>query len=79
LSPAFKREPALLVVDQNYTVPEATTSEGIGLSAMTTWVKQRRYERQDKTSNASPDNSGKNRNPRTEKKRYNVLKWKMEY
>lgn len=23
-SPAFKREPALLVVDQNYTVPDAS-------------------------------------------------------
>lgn len=53
-STEFKREPALLVVDQHYTVADAAKAMNIGLSTMTRWVKQLRDERAGKTPKASP-------------------------
>jgi len=53
-SPEFKRESAQLVVDQNYTVPDAAKAMDVGLSTMTKWVKQLCDERQVKTPKASP-------------------------
>lgn len=53
-SPESKRESALLVVDQNYTVSDAARAMDVGLSTMTTWAKQLRDERQDKTPKTSP-------------------------
>ena len=53
-SPEFKRESAQLVVDQNYTVPDAAKAMDVGLSTMTKWVKQLREERQGKTPKAFP-------------------------
>ncbi len=47
-SPEFKREPAQLVVDQNYTVSDAAKAMDVGLSTMTEWFKQLRDERQGK-------------------------------
>ena len=47
-SAEFKCESAQLVVDQNYTVAQATSAMDVGLSTMTRWVKQLRDERQGK-------------------------------
>lgn len=52
--PAFKRESAQLVVDQNYTVADAAKAMDVGLSTMTRWGKQLRDERQGKTPKVSP-------------------------
>ena len=43
-----------MVVDQNYTVPDAAKAMDVGLSTMTKWVKQLREERQGKTPKAFP-------------------------
>jgi transposase-like protein len=53
-SPEFKREPAQLVVDQNYTVSDAAKAMDVGLSTMTKWVKPLHEERQGKTPKSSP-------------------------
>ena len=52
-SPEFKRESAQLVVDQNYTVSDAAKAMDVGLSTMTEWFKQLRYERQGKRQKPS--------------------------
>lgn len=44
-SPAFKREAASLVLDQNYSVTEACTAMGVGPTAMRRWVEQLQQER----------------------------------
>ncbi len=41
----FKLESAQLVVDQNYSVREATEAMGVGKSTMDKWVRQLRTER----------------------------------
>ena len=43
-----------MVVDQNYTVPDAAKAMDVGLSTMTKWVKQLCEERQGKTPKAFP-------------------------
>ena len=53
-SAEFKRESALLVVDQNYTVADAANAINIGFSTMTRWVKQLRDGRAGKAPKASP-------------------------
>lgn len=53
-SPEFKRESAQQVVDQNYTVVDVAKAMDVGLSTMTSWVKQLRDKRQGKTLAASP-------------------------
>ncbi|WP_417535158.1 IS3 family transposase [Methylophaga sp.] len=44
-TPEFKLEAASLVVDQNYSVPEACQALGVGESALRRWVKQLQAER----------------------------------
>lgn len=39
-TPEFKLEAASLVVDQNYSVPEACQALDVGESALRRWVKQ---------------------------------------
>lgn len=53
-SPELKRESVLLVVDQNDTVSDDAKAIDVGLSTMTTWVKQLRDERQRETPKAAP-------------------------
>lgn len=53
-SAEFRRESAQLVVDQHYTVADATNAMNVGLSTMTRRVKQLRDERAGKTPKASP-------------------------
>lgn len=44
-SPEFKQEAASLVLDQGYTIPQASVSLGVGESAIRRWVKQLAEER----------------------------------
>ena len=44
-SQEFKKESACLVVDKDYSVPEACKAVGVSDSAMRSWVKQLREER----------------------------------
>ncbi|WP_417535484.1 IS3 family transposase, partial [Methylophaga sp.] len=44
-TPEFKLEAASLVVDQNYSIPEACRALDVGASAMRRWVKQLEAER----------------------------------
>jgi transposase len=44
-SPEFKQEAASLVLDQGYTIPQASVSLGIGESAIQRWVNQLSEER----------------------------------
>jgi len=48
-TPEYKLEAASLVVDQNYTVPEAARSLGVNENVLRRWVKQLRDERQGTT------------------------------
>jgi len=53
-SAEFKLESAQLVLDQNYTIIEATQAMNVGKSTMGKWVRQLREERQGKQPKASP-------------------------
>jgi len=44
-SPEFKREAASLVLDQDYSYPQACESLGVGESALRRWAKQLLSER----------------------------------
>jgi Transposase and inactivated derivatives len=44
-TPEFKQEAASLVLDQGYTIPQASTSLGVGESAVRRWVQQLTEER----------------------------------
>lgn len=44
-STEFKRESASLVLDQGYSIPEASRSLDVGQSALRRWVKQLQQER----------------------------------
>jgi len=44
-TPEFRLESAQLVVDQNYTVREASQAMGVGKSTMDKWVRQLKAER----------------------------------
>ena len=44
-SPEFKQEAASLVLDQGYTIPQASVSLGVGESAIRRWVNQLAEER----------------------------------
>jgi len=44
-SPEFKQEAASLVLDQGYTIPQASVSLGVGESAIRRWVQQLTDER----------------------------------
>jgi transposase len=45
-SPEFKREAAQLVLDQSYSISQASESLGVGTTALRRWVKQLTQERQ---------------------------------
>ena len=44
-SPEFKLEAALLVLDQGYSIPEASRSLDVGETALRRWVEQLKQER----------------------------------
>ena len=44
-SPEFKLEAALLVLDQGYSIPEASRSLDVGETALRRWIEQLRLER----------------------------------
>lgn len=48
-TPEYKLEAASLVLDQNYSVPEAARSLGLNENVLRRWVKQLRDERQGTT------------------------------
>jgi transposase len=48
-SPEFKLEAASLVLDQGYSILEASQSLGVGETAIRRWVDQLRFERDGKT------------------------------
>lgn len=48
-TPEFKQEAASLVLDQGYTIPQASTSLGVVESALRRWIKQLEAERQGAT------------------------------
>ena len=45
-SPEFKREAAQLVLEQSYSISQASESLGVGPTALRRWVKQLMQERQ---------------------------------
>ncbi len=53
-SPEFKLEAAQLVLDQNYSVPEAAAAMNVGKSTMENWVRQLKQERAGISPKASP-------------------------
>jgi len=48
----FKREAAQLVLDQSYSISQASESLGVGPTALRRWVKQLKQERQGFTPTA---------------------------
>ena len=48
----FKNEAAGLVLDKNYTIPEACNAMGVGYTAMRRWVRQLESERGGSTPTA---------------------------
>ena len=50
-TPEFKLEAAQLVVDQNYSIREASAAMSVGKSTMDKWVRQLRNERSGATAN----------------------------
>lgn len=53
-SAEFKLESAQLMLDQNYSIVEASQAMNVGKSTMDKWVRQLREERQGKQPKASP-------------------------
>ncbi len=53
-STEFKLEAASLIVEQNYTYPEAAAAMGVGLTALRRWVNQLKAEREGITPTSSP-------------------------
>ena len=51
-TPEFKRDAALLVVEQGYTISEACKAMNVGESAMRRWVEQLKSEHQGITPSA---------------------------
>ena len=51
-TPEFKLEAACLVLDQGYSIPQASKSLDVGETALRRWVDQLREERGDKTPNS---------------------------
>lgn len=47
--PQFRFDAAQLVVDQGYTIKQASESMGVSKTSMENWVRQLRQERQGKT------------------------------
>ena len=67
-SPEFRLESAQLVVDQNYTVRDASDAMGVGKSTMDKWVRQLRAERDGKSPQATPMTPDQQRIRELEKK-----------
>ena len=53
-TPEFRLEAAQLVVDQKYSIREASQAMDVGKSTMDKWVRQLKNERQGLTSQATP-------------------------
>ncbi|WFQ81472.1 IS3 family transposase [Xenorhabdus sp. SF857] len=53
-SPEFKLESAPLVLDQHYSIREAAKAMNVSKSAMESWVRQLKQERQGQSPKASP-------------------------
>ncbi|MBC8954658.1 transposase [Xenorhabdus sp. PB62.4] len=53
-SPEFKLESAQLVPDQNYSIAEAARAMNVSKSALGSWVRQLRLERQGLSPKALP-------------------------
>ncbi|GIU43759.1 transposase [Shewanella algidipiscicola] len=53
-SAEFKLESAQLMLDQNYSIVEASQAMNVGKSTMDKWVRQLREDRQGKQPKASP-------------------------
>jgi len=53
-TPEFRLEAAQLVVDQNYTVREATEAMNVGNSTIDKWARQLRKERDGESPKATP-------------------------
>lgn len=51
-STEFKKEAASLVLNKNYSIPEACNAMGVGYTAMRRWVKQLETELGGSTPNA---------------------------
>ena len=47
--PQFRLDAAQLVVDQGYTIKQASESMGVSKTSMENWVRQLKHERQGKT------------------------------
>lgn len=47
--PQFRLDAAQLVVDQGYTIKQASESMGVSKTSMENWVRQLKQERQGKT------------------------------
>lgn len=52
--PEFRQEVAELVIDKSYSVKEAATAMGVGISTVDKWVRQLRKEREGIDVKASP-------------------------
>ncbi len=48
-APQFRLDAAQLVVDQGYTIKQASESMGVSKTSMENWVRQLKQERQGKT------------------------------
>lgn len=51
-NPEFKRDAASLVLDQNYTISEASRAVDVGATALRRWVEQLKEERNGSTPNS---------------------------
>jgi len=51
-SPEFKKDTAELVLDRQYSIPEACKAAGVGYTALRRWVRQLEVERGGKTPSA---------------------------
>jgi len=71
-TPEFKRDAALLVVEQGYSVPEACRAMDVGETAMRRWVKQLKAEKQGITPSAKALTSEQQRIQELEKRIKNL-------
>lgn len=74
-SPEFLLEADQLVVDQDYSVRDATEAMGVGKSTMDKWVRQLRSERRGESPKATPMTEDQRRIRELEKQ---VKRLKME-
>jgi len=67
-SPECRLESAQLVVEQGYSIRDATAAMNVGKSTMDKWVRQLKQERQGSVSAASPITADQRRIRELEKK-----------